>query len=108
MIYDSGSVIYDSGSVIYDSWSVIYESGSVTYESGWVIYESGSVIYESGSVIYDSRWVAALVARRARLGPRRLHFPHVHNYPYRGTSLIRHNPSLGPYRRLMPRALWWS
>jgi len=27
---------------------------------------------------------------------------------YRGTSLIRNNPSLGPYRRLMPRALWWS
>ena len=24
---------------------------------------------------------------------------------YRGTSLIRNNPSLG---RLMPRALWWS
>ena len=28
--------------------------------------------------------------------------------PYRGTSLIRNNPSLGPYSRLMPRALWWS
>ena len=27
---------------------------------------------------------------------------------YWGTSLIRNNPSLGPYRRLMPRALWWS
>ena len=27
---------------------------------------------------------------------------------YRGTSLIRNNPSLGLYSRLMPRALWWS
>ena len=27
---------------------------------------------------------------------------------YRGTSLIRNYPSLGPYSRLMPRALWWS
>jgi len=26
---------------------------------------------------------------------------------YRGTSLIRNNPSLGPYIRLVPRALWW-
>ena len=26
----------------------------------------------------------------------------------RGTSLIRNNPPLGPYRRPMPRALWWS
>jgi hypothetical protein len=28
--------------------------------------------------------------------------------PYRGTSLIRKRPSLGPYSSLMPRALWWS
>ena len=27
---------------------------------------------------------------------------------YRSTSLIRNNPPLGPYRRPMPRALWWS
>ena len=27
---------------------------------------------------------------------------------YRGTSLIRNNPSLGPYSRLMLRALSWS
>ena len=27
---------------------------------------------------------------------------------YRGTSFMKHNPSLGPYSRLMPRALWWS
>ena len=27
---------------------------------------------------------------------------------YRGTSLIRNNPSLGPYSKLMHRALWWS
>ena len=27
---------------------------------------------------------------------------------YRGTSLIRNSPSLGPYSRTMPRALWWS
>ena len=27
---------------------------------------------------------------------------------YRGTSLIRNNPSLESYLRLMPRALWWS
>ena len=28
--------------------------------------------------------------------------------PYRGTSLIRKRPSLGPYRRAMPGPLWWS
>ena len=28
--------------------------------------------------------------------------------PYRGTSLIRNNPSLGPYSRLMSGALGWS
>ena len=27
---------------------------------------------------------------------------------YRGTLLIRHTPLLGPYRRTIPRALWWS
>ena len=27
---------------------------------------------------------------------------------YRGTSLIRKHPFLGPYSRAMPRALWWS
>ena len=27
---------------------------------------------------------------------------------YRASSLIRNNRTLGPYSRLMPRALWWS
>jgi hypothetical protein len=27
--------------------------------------------------------------------------------PYRGTSLIRKRPPLGPCSRHMPRALWW-
>jgi len=27
---------------------------------------------------------------------------------YRGTSLIEKRPPLGPYRRPMPRVLWWS
>ena len=27
---------------------------------------------------------------------------------YRGILLVRNNPSLGPYRRLIPRNLWWS
>ena len=27
---------------------------------------------------------------------------------YRGTSLMRMHPLLGPYSRAMPRALWWS
>ena len=26
---------------------------------------------------------------------------------YRGTSLIRNAPLLGPYRRALPRTLWW-
>jgi len=29
-------------------------------------------------------------------------------YMYRGTSLIRNCPPIGPYSRTMPRALWWS
>jgi hypothetical protein len=28
--------------------------------------------------------------------------------PYRDISLIRNGADLGPYRRAMPRALWWS
>jgi len=27
---------------------------------------------------------------------------------YRGTWLIRNDPTPGPYSRPMPRALWWS
>ena len=27
---------------------------------------------------------------------------------HRGTSLIRNSPTLAPYSRPMPRALWWS
>ena len=27
---------------------------------------------------------------------------------YRGTSLMRNSPPLGPYIRTKPRALWWS
>jgi hypothetical protein len=29
-------------------------------------------------------------------------------HEYSGTSLIRNSAPLGPYRRTMPRALWWS
>ena len=29
------------------------------------------------------------------------------NASYRGTSLIRNCAPLGPYSRIMPRALWW-
>ena len=34
--------------------------------------------------------------------------PCLHQSLYRGTSLIRKRLPLGPYRRPMPRALWWS
>ena len=27
---------------------------------------------------------------------------------YRGTSLIRITPLIGPYSRTIPRVLWWS
>ena len=30
------------------------------------------------------------------------------NIMYRGTSLTRNSPPLGPYSRTKPRALWWS
>ena len=33
---------------------------------------------------------------------------HFNRVAYRGTSLIRTPPPLGPYDTLMPRALWWS
>ena len=39
-----------------------------------------------------------------RQPPRQEH----HLDPYRGTSLIRNSPLLGPYGRPMPRALWGS
>ena len=32
----------------------------------------------------------------------------LHTVEYRGTSLIRKRPPLGPYSRAMPRALWHS
>ena len=28
-------------------------------------------------------------------------------FGYSGTSLIKRHPSLGPYSRIMPRAVWW-
>ena len=31
-----------------------------------------------------------------------------HPKPYRGTSLIRNNPTLGPYSGSVPKALLWS
>ena len=30
------------------------------------------------------------------------------NAQYRGTSLIRNTPLLGPYSRTIPRVVWWS
>jgi len=27
---------------------------------------------------------------------------------YRGTSLIRNTPPLGPYSKTLPRVIWWS
>ena len=32
----------------------------------------------------------------------------VNPHPYRGTSLIRNTPLLGPYSRTIPRVVWWS
>ena len=32
----------------------------------------------------------------------------LHTVEYRGTSLIRQRPPLGPYSRAMPRAPWYS
>ena len=29
-------------------------------------------------------------------------------YGFRGISLVRNSPPLGPYSRTKPRALWWS
>ena len=34
--------------------------------------------------------------------------PSLPGIPYRGTSLISDTPLLGPYRRTLPRVLWWS
>jgi len=34
--------------------------------------------------------------------------PALTKFGYRGTSLTRKRTPLGPYRRPMPRALWWS
>ena len=35
--------------------------------------------------------------------------PHSHHpVPYRGTSLIKNTPLIGPYSRTTPRVLWWS
>ena len=35
-------------------------------------------------------------------------FLRLRNLSYRGTSLIRNTPLLGPYSRTVPRVLWWS
>ena len=36
------------------------------------------------------------------------HLRHRKVMEYRGTSLMRKRPPLGPYMRAIPRALWWS
>ena len=37
-----------------------------------------------------------------------LHRPQKLADTYKGTSLIRNSPTLGPYSRPVPRGLWWS
>ena len=51
---------------------------------------------------------AHLVPRGPRRARARRGSPALVCSVYRGTSLKRNNPSLGPYSRFMPRALWWS
>ncbi|KAJ1492134.1 hypothetical protein T484DRAFT_3025558 [Baffinella frigidus] len=64
-----------------------------TYES-----RSGPLTPISCLATYESpRGGPVLVCLRPEAGP-----------SYRGTSLIRNRPPLGPYSRTMPTVLWWS
>jgi hypothetical protein len=51
-----------------------------------------------------------MVTRGVRCCPGRREGPEVEvALPrYRGTSLIRNTPLLGPYSRTLPRVIWWS
>ena len=55
-----------------------------------------------------SRYVTSRYVNALECPGHSRHF--LHSAPqrlYRGTSLIRNHPPLGPYSRPMPRALWW-
>ena len=60
------------------------------------------MIYPTSFSCGGQRWAAAArVGERARARETDLYY-------YIGTAFIRKRPSLEPYSRPMPRALWWS
>jgi len=64
-----------------------------------------SVIYaESYITEYTLVYEDKLLHSRSAAGSRGACVPE----RYRGTSLMRNHLTLGPYRRPMPRVLWWS
>ena len=51
--------------------------------------------YEGTRPLNSTLWVVKL-------------YPRVVRQAYKGTSLMRKRPTLGPYIRPMARAVWWS
>jgi hypothetical protein len=80
-------ISYDSGFGGYVLYFMVYEGGCVcgggerNYAENLHLVHDGLVRFEDG-------------------------FGVVGSMVYRGTSLIRNSPPLGPYNRTMPRALW--
>ena len=63
--------------------------------------EAGSYLRLIDFLYHSTLGLRVILARRSG-------HPRLLRSMYRGTSLIRNTPLLGPYRRTIPRVLWWS
>jgi len=96
----------------------------VSNGSEWYEHLGRNVKRFRGGLVFKTHTFVSLNSRRESnkedeekdLGPPRQTLEplpgETRHYPltgdYRGTSLVRNNPTLGPYRKPMSRALWWS
>ena len=60
----------------------------------------GGLVFKAHRLLYHSTLGLRLIKKKKKCGWAKA--------LYRGASLIRKRSPLGPYRRPMPRALWWS
>ena len=67
------------------------------------------IVSSSYTKVYSVKYDSGSVPEESILSPRGTSPENPEpNSLYRGTSLIRNTPLLGPYSRTKPRVLWWS
>jgi len=65
----------------------------------------GGLVFKADRLLYHSTLGLRVIKKKKKKGRVLSKKKRV---VYRGASLIRNRPPLGPYSRDMPRALWWS